>query len=468
MKRYTVAAFRSEAARAMWHMNVARYFLFLVSIALGATVLAAGPALADATILKYDKQGRVIDSDEIKSKKDTKGATGAPTGSRTKGKARRTPASTGRQKSGESIKMKTIPNPNDQYEKGEVMVLGDPEKMEDKLKSLGFTIIEKVPMAELGLTAIQLKIPKRMSERQALSILRSNFPNIIADMHTVFDLLQGKPASSDAVFAHKLVGWGRVPATCGRGVKIGMIDTLPDTTHPTLKGQKITTANFVSKKKKPVKSDHGTAIASLLVGKPYRGNVGGLLPGATLFAGGIFERRKDGKLRSNLQAFLKAINWLTLSKVRVVNLSIAGSKNKVLTKVARESVKSGMILVAAAGNAGPGAKPAYPAAYNQVVSVTALDRRKKIYRHANRGRYIDFAAPGVAIWTAGKGGGKLRSGTSFAVPFITSLTALLIHGGFKPDPNAIRSRLRRYVQDLGKPGKDNDYGLGMVRVRAPC
>ena len=188
MKRYTVAAFRSEAARAMWHMNVARYFLFLVSIALGATVLAAGPALADATILKYDKQGRVIDSDEVKSKPGGKGAVGAPTGSSTKGKARRTPAATGRQKPGESIKMKTIPNPKDEFEKGEVMVLGDPEKMEDKLKSLGFTIIEKVPMAELGLTAIQLKIPKRMSERQALSILRSNFPNIIADMHTVFDL----------------------------------------------------------------------------------------------------------------------------------------------------------------------------------------------------------------------------------------------------------------------------------------
>ena len=46
-------------------------------------------------------------------------------------------------------------------------------------------------MAELGLNAIRLKIPKGMSERQALSILRSNFPNIISDMHTVFDLSQG-------------------------------------------------------------------------------------------------------------------------------------------------------------------------------------------------------------------------------------------------------------------------------------
>ena len=448
-------------------MNVARSFLFIASIALGATVLAAGPALADTTILKYDKQGRVIDTDEIKSKKDTKGATGAPTGSGTKGKARRTPASTGRQKSGKSIEMKTVPNPNDQFEKGEVMVLGDPDKMEDKLKSLGFTIIEKVPMTELGLPAIRLKIPKRMSERQALSILRSNFPNIISDMHTVFDLSQG-PAPGASDFAMRLVGWGRVAPNCGKGVRIGMIDTYPDTKHPMLKGQKIVAFNFVPKDKNPAISDHGTGIAGLLVGKPYRGSPGGLLPGAQLLAGGIFEKRKDGKPRGNLMAFLKAINWLAKNKVSVVNLSIAGSKNKVLTKVASKSVKSGLILVAAAGNAGPGAKPAYPAAYKEVVSVTALDGRRRIYRHANRGKYIDFAAPGVAIWAAGKRGGKLQSGTSFAVPFITSLVALLVHGGNPRDPNVLRAKLRGYVQDLGRPGKDNDFGFGMVRVRPSC
>ena len=172
-------------------MNVAQSYLCIASIALAVTVLAAGPALADATILKYDEQGRVIDSDDVKIQSGGKAVVWASTVTSNKGEARRTPASPGRGKPGKSIEMKTIPNPNDQFEKGEVMVLGDPEKMEDKLKSLGFTIIEKVPMAELELTAIRLKIPKRMSERQALSILRSNFPNIISDIHTVLDPSQG-------------------------------------------------------------------------------------------------------------------------------------------------------------------------------------------------------------------------------------------------------------------------------------
>jgi subtilisin family serine protease len=139
-----------------------------------------------------------------------------------------------------------------------------------------------------------------------------------------------------------------------------------------------------------------------------------------------------------------------------------------LVAVAKKSIRNGLVLVAAAGNGGPGAKPAYPAAYNQVVSVTALDGKKRVYKYANRGNYIDFAAPGVNVWTPARGGGKLQSGTSFAVPFITSLVALLIHGGNPPDPDLLRAKLRRYVQDLGRRGKDIDYGMGMVYVRPPC
>ena len=429
-----------------------------------AVVFSAGPALADTAILKYDKQGRVISTDNVETKARRGGPDSAPAAGR--GSDERALSTVTRRSLGEPVEMTTAPNRSDRFERGEVVVLGQTEAIEDQAKSLGFTVIERTPLDDLGLYAVRFKIPQGMSERGAVNILDSSFPGLVADVNGLFDLAQGPTDKTD--FALRMVGWGRVPPTCGRGVRIGMIDTYPDIKHPMLQGQKVIAFNFIGANRKIARSDHGTAIAGIFVGKPYRGSPGGLLPGAQLFAANIFERRKDGKPRGNLLAFLKAINWLAKSKVGVVNLSIAGSKNKVLTTVATKSIKNGLILVAAAGNAGPGAKPAYPAAYNQVVSVTALDGRGKVYRHANRGRYIDFAAPGVAVWTAGKGGGKLQSGTSFAVPFITSLVALLIHGGHKPDPDVIRSRLRRYVKDLGKPGKDSDYGLGMVRVRPPC
>ena len=423
-------------------------------------VFSAGPALADMAILKYDKHGRVISTDNMEARRGGSGT--APTAGQGSDKR----AAVARRSLGKPVEMKTAPNPNDRFERGEVLVLGETEAVEDQPTSLGFTVIERAPLDYLGLYAIRFKIPRGTSERGAVKILDSSFPGLVTDVNGLFDLAKGPTDNTD--FALRMVGWGRVPPTCGRGVRIGMIDTYPDIKHPMLQGQKVIAFNFIAADRKMARSDHGTAIAGIFVGKPYRGSPGGLLPGAQLFAGNIFERRKDGKPRGNLLAFLKAINWLAKSKVGVVNLSIAGSKNRVLTTVASKSIKNGLILVAAAGNAGPGAKPAYPAAYNQVVSVTALDGRGRVYRHANRGRYIDFAAPGVAIWTASKGGGKLQSGTSFAVPYITSLVALLISGGHKPDPDIIRGRLRRYVKDLGRPGKDSDYGLGMVRVRPPC
>jgi len=85
-----------------------------------------------------------------------------------------------------------------------------------------------------------------------------------------------------------------------------------------------------------------------------------------LYAGSIFEQRKDGKSRGNLIAFLKALEWLAVEKVKVVNLSIASPENEVLQTAVRAVARTGQVLVAAAGNGGPKAKPFFPAAYTPI------------------------------------------------------------------------------------------------------
>ena len=102
-----------------------------------------------------------------------------------------------------------------------------------------------------------------------------------------------------------------------------------------------------------------------------------------------------------------------------------------------------------------------------VVAVTAVDPNLRPYRHANRGVYIDFSAPGVGLRTAKPGGGvKVQSGNSFAAPFVTAAAALERTRGIPA--SQVRQALARRAQDLGAPGRDPVFGWGLVRLRAPC
>jgi subtilisin family serine protease len=103
----------------------------------------------------------------------------------------------------------------------------------------------------------------------------------------------------------------------------------------------------------------------------------------------------------------------------------------------------------------------YPAAYPSVVAVTAVDSRGQVFRLANRGDYLDIAAPGVGVRHAKSGGGfAASSGTSFAVPFASTAVARLRQ--LHPGDNA-RELLCQSAQDLGPPGRDNIYGYGLLR-----
>ncbi len=103
------------------------------------------------------------------------------------------------------------------------------------------------------------------------------------------------------------------------------------------------------------------------------------------------------------------MRWRSLSRrgVRVVNLNFSGPPNAVLKQAIDKALAEGMILVAAAGNNGAGGDPAYPAAYTNVIAVTAVDSETRIYSRATHsGDYVAFAAPGVRIRTAAAGGGE--------------------------------------------------------------
>ncbi|MDO5643749.1 MAG: S8 family serine peptidase, partial [Paracoccus sp. (in: a-proteobacteria)] len=173
--------------------------------------------------------------------------------------------------------------------------------------------------------------------------------------------------------------------------------------------------------------------------------------------------------RADAFALIEALDWLAHEGARIINLSLAGPENALLAEKVAALEAGGVLLVAAAGNGGPRAAAAYPAAYETVLAVTAVDRRAQVYPRAGRGAHIDLAAPGVDVWTAASiSGARTKTGTSFAAPFVTAAAALLLEAEPTLGPAALRDRLRASARDLGETGPDPVFGHGLLSAPAPC
>ena len=357
-------------------------------------------------------------------------------------------------------------NPNTAFEPGEVVLVDPPKGFEDKIHPLGFQVAEHIRLATIGLSLVRVATPPNISVPDAIRTLARELPGVTIDANARFDPSNGVGIDLASANPRAIAGWEDLSPTCGKGLVIGQIDSGVDVTHPALQGSDITYQAFTKSGRQPGPPDHGTAIAAMLVGNA---KWGGLMPGAKLYAANMFEIDETGNKVGSAVGLLKSVDWLMGLNVNAINLSIAGGDNEVVRKAFGMAQRKNVILVAAVGNWGSADKPAYPAAYEDVVAVTATKGAELIYSHANTGNYVDFSAPGVGIYTAlPGGGGKPQSGTSFATPYITVMAAILARSGKSPDAAAFRRLLGPATRDLGKPGKDEIFGLGSVKARPVC
>ena len=354
-------------------------------------------------------------------------------------------------------------DPDQAFEENEVLVIDPPESFPAGLAGTGYRVIEQVTLQALDVTVYRVSIPSGRTVQQAKSDLAATFPGVTVDANHHFESQAGKNFTQST--ARALIGWKPAKAACGKGVRLGMIDASVDVNHEALKGQDVKFQSFHKKGRRPGPADHGTAVAAILVGKS---EWGGLLPGASLKAANMFEKNKTGRVVGNALALLKSVNWLAGQKVHVINMSVAGADNKAIRVAMKKAMGRRMVMVAAAGNWGREDRPAFPAAYKDVVAVTAVSKDRKVYGKANKGKYIDFAAPGVSVYTAVPSGGRLQSGTSFAVPYISAIMAMSISKGTRKNPKALRKVVQQSIVDLGSPGKDKTFGWGLVSSELGC
>ena len=157
-----------------------------------------------------------------------------------------------------------------------------------------------------------------------------------------------------------------------------------------------------------------------------------------------------------------AFGWMARERVAVINVSLVGPRNKLMERVVKTLVSRGHLIVAAVGNDGPAAPPLFPASYDGVIGVTAVDGKHHVLIEACRGKQVDFSARGADI-SAAAGAPNVYvevRGTSFAAPIIATMLAADLDA---PDPAGALAALARWrgiANDLGKPGRDDIYGDG--------
>jgi hypothetical protein len=318
-------------------------------------------------------------------------------------------------------------------------------------QSAGFTVQGDEALPGIGERIVTLVAPPGFSTRRALNQLRRRDPGGRYDFsHLYFESAERRDAASDSPVAVVDVA---VPVN----PRIGLVDSGVEREHPALAAVPIERFGCSGR---AVPAAHGTAVASLLVG--FAPDFHGAAPGARLFAADAW--CGDAGPGGRVEDVVRSLGWLVGERVGVINLSLVGPPNVVLEAVIRRVRVEGILVVAAAGNDGPNAPPLYPAAYDGVIAVTGVDSQRRALLEAARGKHVRFAAPGADVLAASPGAkyAPVR-GTSFAAPLVAGMLATHLAAG-ETSAESLAS-LAREALDLGRKGRDDVYGEGLVAER---
>src|SRR5215468_1114379 len=148
----------------------------------------------------------------------------------------------------------------------EVVVANLGEDARTDIRRLGFVVLDEQQLASLGLTITRLRVPRPMTAPSARTLLASRYPDVLVDVNALYRQ-QGQLSLPAPDYPTKLIGWGHPADGCGQDMRIGVIDTAVDTATPGLRGAHIVQRSFLPAGAIAAATEHGTAIASILVGQ---------------------------------------------------------------------------------------------------------------------------------------------------------------------------------------------------------
>lgn len=277
-------------------------------------------------------------------------------------------------------------------------------------------------------------------------------------------------AELDRTWGVKHIGAGTVHASggLGAGVRVAVIDSGIDYTHPDLAANFSGGYDFVNSDADPMDDNgHGTHVGGTVAALLNSSGVVGAAPGAKLYGLKVLSASGSGSF-SNIIA---ALQWCVDHGVAVTNNSYGAGQDPgtIVQQAFDNSAAKGVLHIAAAGNSGTrsgtGNNVGWPARYDSVVAVAATTKTDGRASFSSTGPTVELAAPGVAINSTKLDGGYVEyNGTSMASPHVAGVAAIL--SAFGANAADIRLVLQRTATDLGDDGRDNLYGFGLVNAEA--
>ena len=252
------------------------------------------------------------------------------------------------------------------------------------------------------------------------------------------------------------------------GVRVGVIDTGFDRTHPDIAGKLAACATSFTAGVAIVPgvcdddNGHGTHVSGTISANTNNAaGVAGVAFNSPIVSCKALATAAGVGLTSDIA---NCLNWTANQGVKVISMSLGGGESSTLQAAVRNAVAKDILLVAAAGNDGDSTAN-YPAAYPEVMSVAATDRNDQRASFSNANADVEIAAPGVAILSTFLAGTYIElDGTSMATPHVSGVAAVVFSQSPGISASSVRSRLTSTADDLGPAGRDQSFGFGRVNL----
>ncbi|HEX5792316.1 MAG TPA: S8 family serine peptidase [Rheinheimera sp.] len=332
-------------------------------------------------------------------------------------------------------------------------------RVQQTLQKANVTALSHLDFINASVAELTAKQRKLLESDPSVAYVEEDSKRYLMDVIT--------PLAQSTPYGITMVQADQVSDSSAGNTKVCVIDTGFDADHEDLQGSGVTGYAFSGHGTWYTDGNgHGTHVAGTMVALNNNTGVVGVIGSgqAGVHIVKIFNNSGNWTTASNL---ITAIQSCKDAGAKVVNMSLGGgSSNQTENNAMTNFYNGGMLLVAAAGNDG-NTSFSYPASYNSVVSVAAVNSSGSLASFSQRNSQVELAGPGVSVnSTWNNGGYNSISGTSMASPHVAGVAALVWSNHEQCTAAQIRSALNATAEDRGAAGRDTSYGWGIVKAKA--